>query len=178
MDKEKLKKILDDHKVWLDSNGKEGVKADLRGADLRKADLSGADLRGAYLVEADLRDAYLYGAKLEGAKLPDFQLVPELGSFIGYKKLSDNKIACLKIPAKAKRTSSLVGRKCRAEYVKVLKILDLNKGKLVNEGVSKHDKTIYKVGEIIKPDKYDDDIRIECTNGIHFFITKKEAKEY
>ena len=37
---------------------------------------------------------------------------------------------------------------------------------------------IYSKGKIIYPDSYNDDIRIECTNGIHFFITKKEAKEW
>jgi hypothetical protein len=36
----------------------------------------------------------------------------------------------------------------------------------------------YKAGEIIHPDKFDDDIRVECANGIHFFITRREAEEY
>jgi hypothetical protein len=38
--------------------------------------------------------------------------------------------------------------------------------------------TLYVQGEMVYPDKYDDDIRIECTNGIHFFISKREAEEY
>jgi hypothetical protein len=36
----------------------------------------------------------------------------------------------------------------------------------------------YKEGEIVVADSYDDDIRIECTNGIHFFMTRKEAKDW
>jgi hypothetical protein len=47
------------------------------------------------------------------------------------------------------------------------------------EALSKHDMdTIYKAGVVVHPDKYDDDIRVECTHGIHFFITRKEAEEY
>ena len=43
--------------------------ADLWGADLRGANLRGANLRGANLWGADLRDANLRGANLRGANL-------------------------------------------------------------------------------------------------------------
>jgi hypothetical protein len=148
--------------------------ADLYGADLTGANLRGANLRGANLYGADLYGANLYGADLRGAdltgaKLPNFAICPEEGSFIGWKKVSGGAILKLLIPAEAKRTSSLVGRKCRAEFVQVLD----------GEGVSSYDgKTYYNVGATIYPDKYDDNIRVECTSGIHFFITRKEAEEY
>ena len=49
----------------------------------------------------------------------------------------------------------------------------------VDHGIAMHDKkTVYCVGEIVKPDSYNDDIREECTNGLHFFITKREAEDY
>ena len=57
----KLKVILDQHKLWIESDA-DGKRANFRGADLR-----GADLRGANLRDADLRDADLQGANLEGA---------------------------------------------------------------------------------------------------------------
>jgi uncharacterized protein YjbI with pentapeptide repeats len=169
----------------------------LYGANLYDANLEGANLKGAYLYGANLEGAYLYGANLKGANLyganlygaylyganlkgayhdektrwPHFQLPPEKGAFIAYKKISDSLVIELQIPAKAKRTSSLVGRKCRAEYVKVL-----TKGV---KAVGNHDKkTMYETGKITRADKYDDDIRVECTNGIHFFMTRKEAEEY
>ena len=51
-----LLEVLEQHKIWLDSHGKEGKKAifkksgfNLKNVDLRKADLSGADLRNADL---------------------------------------------------------------------------------------------------------------------------------
>ena len=49
MEQAKLRKILDEHKRWIETNQREGSRANLRGADLR-----GADLRGAYLQGADL----------------------------------------------------------------------------------------------------------------------------
>ena len=80
MNKDKLNKILDNHKLWLKTGGKEGEKADLRGADLqgadlREADLRWANLRGADLRGADLRWANLRGADLRGANL-DYSSMP------------------------------------------------------------------------------------------------------
>jgi hypothetical protein len=187
-----IKETLGKHKLWLD--GKEGgVKANLSGANLSGANLSGADLSGANLFGADLSGAnlsladlsdanlsradlsganlslaYLSGADLSGAKLPDFSLCPEEGDFIGWKKVRGGVVLKLLIPASAKRTSSLIGRKCRAEFVTVLE----------GEGFSCVGGLFYKPGETVYPDRYNPDIRIECTHGIHFFITRKEAEEY
>jgi len=146
--------------------------ANLRGASLRGANLQGARLRGANLLGANLRyaklqGANLEGANLEGANLPHFQLVPEEGAFVGYKKVDRGEVITLSIPIFAKRTSSLVGRKCRASSVIVLK----GSGKSGRGGV-------YTEGKEYFPNAYDDDIRVECTNGVHFFITRKEAEEY
>jgi hypothetical protein len=177
-----------------DLRGANLSSADLRGAYLGGANLSSADLRSAYLSLADLsvanlssadlsvanlRSANLRGANLSVAILPSFQLVPDSGAFIGYKKLRNGVIAKLMIPARAKRTSSLVGRKCRAEYAKVLSMYVSGGSAKPRQGISRKDPDfIYRVGETVRPDKYDDDIRVECTNGIHFFITKKEAEDY
>ena len=59
MNKRELNKILDNHKLWLNTNGEQGKKADLCEADLCGADLCEADLCGADLREADLREADL-----------------------------------------------------------------------------------------------------------------------
>lgn len=67
MTKEELKKILDEHKKWLDGTG--GKRANLQDADLRYADLRYADLR-----DADLRYANLQGADLRDADLRDADL--------------------------------------------------------------------------------------------------------
>ena len=74
-----IKEVLEQHKIWLDSHGKEGKKAilknmpmsglNLKYADLRKADLSGSDLKNADLSYAYLRGANLNDTDLTGANL-------------------------------------------------------------------------------------------------------------
>ena len=74
--------------------------------------------------------------------------------------------------SEAKR-SNATGRKCRAEYAKVLEVIG------AEVGISQHDgKTKYKVGETIHSDKWDDNRWEECSSGIHFFITRLEAENY
>jgi len=46
--------ILAEHKLWLDTSGQGGKRADLSYADLKGADLKGADLYGANLTDANL----------------------------------------------------------------------------------------------------------------------------
>jgi len=159
--------------------------ANLSGADLSDANLSGADLRGTYLSGADLSDANLSGANLSsanlrGAKDADYaialtRILPE-GDIIGYKKCVDHKIVKLLIPKEAKRSHAF-GRKCRAEYAEVLEI---TKGsRKLKTAISKNDHSFtYKVGETVKPDKFDENWQDECSNGIHFFISKIEAERY
>jgi hypothetical protein len=90
------------------------------------------------------------------------------GELIGWKKLSNGTIAKLKIPADAPRVNS-TGRKCRAAWVEVLQ----------GQGKSSHDNvTEYAPGLVVRPDSYDPDFRVECSHGIHFFITRAEAEAY
>jgi hypothetical protein len=104
--------------------------------------------------------------------------VPEEGDFVAFKKLVGGKIAKLLIPADAKRVSSLVGRKCRASHALVLEITHDGISDPDGEGISSHDPYFkYKVGETVRA-ALNDDIRIECTSGIHYFLTRKEAENY
>ena len=63
------KAVLQDHRLWLESDGEQGKRADLWNADLWNADLQGANLRGANLQGADLRGANLTGVNLMGPNL-------------------------------------------------------------------------------------------------------------
>ena len=69
MRQSELKAILKDHKLWIQSDRKQGKRADLLGANLQGANLQGAVLRSAYLQGANLEGANLYCADLEGANL-------------------------------------------------------------------------------------------------------------
>jgi len=46
------------------------------------------------------------------------------------------------------------------------------------EGVAISRGLEYRVGELVYPDSYDPDIRVECTHGIHFFLTREEAESW
>jgi len=59
-----LKAIIESHKLWLDSEGKEGERVNLSGANL-----SGANLRGVNLTRANLTCAYLTSANLTEVNL-------------------------------------------------------------------------------------------------------------
>ncbi len=61
---EDLQRILEAHRKWVESKGKEGERADLSRANLQEA-----NLRSANLQEANLRSANLQGANLQEAKL-------------------------------------------------------------------------------------------------------------
>jgi len=145
---------------------------------LEEAVKNGANLNGASLDGANLDGANLDGASLKKI-IHLFTIIPEKGSFIGWKKGQNNCIIELKIPAEAKRHNYLGGRKCRAEFVEVIEIRDSIGHKVKECYNGTHDqKILYKVGEIIYPDSYDPNPLNECSNGIHFFITRQEAKDW
>ena len=149
-------------------------RADLRGADLGSADLSGADLGGADLGGADISGADLSGAK----NIPYIPIAcPTDGEFTGWKKVGCSLIQLL-IPADAKRSSATT-TKCRCEKALVMSITNIEETVNYTEAVNKkYAETIYKVGEMVYPDSFDDDRWNECSHGIHFFINKQDAINY
>src|SRR5271163_1967079 len=98
-----LAEILDQHKIWVETGGESGVKADLCGVNLSHSDLTGvnlegafiqrasligadlsmANLRGASLVQADLRESNLLGTELRGANLMGANLYGAEGVWVG-----------------------------------------------------------------------------------------------
>ena len=151
--------------------------ADLCDADLCGADLRGANLRGADLCGADLCGADLCGANLRGAKNAELpiamtRILPD-GDLIGWKKCRNGALVKLLIPAKAKRSHAF-GRKCRAEFAKVLEVIG------AKVGISAHESTFeYHVGKTIKPkEPFCENWQQECASGINFFITRIEAEAY
>ena len=70
-----IKKVLEQHKIWIDSLCKDGKQADLKQANLSNANLSNANLRFATLREGDLRYANLKEANLSCADLISVNLL-------------------------------------------------------------------------------------------------------
>ena len=194
--KEELNEILQKHKMWL-NNDKGGERAnlrsiylrfaDLRFTDLRFADLRGTDLKNADLRGADLSDANLRGADLRGTDLTSIETnmstigynlaCPEKGSFIGYKK-ANGCIVELLILEDSKRSSATT-MKCRCDKAKVLDIEDIKTGLKVQVVRSNYDfNFVYKVGEIVSVENFDNNRWDECSTGIHFFVNKENALNY
>ena len=160
--------------------------ADLRGACLRGACLGDADLRGACLGDADLGGACLRGACLRGAYLGGAKNIPFIpiacpsdGSFIGWKKIKGCLVKLL-IPEDAKRSSATTN-KCRCDKAKVLEITSMETNEHLVEIINTNTEyapCVYKIGEMVYPDSFNDDRWNECSHGIHFFINRQEAVEY
>ena len=164
--------------------------ADLRGADLSDANLSGAYLRGADLSDANLSDAYLRGADLSDANLSDAKEIPYLplacpsdGAFVAWKKvrsLSSAYLVKLQVPEDARRSSATTN-KCRCDKAFVLDIYEIgNEDRHIDEiiNTSQDAELLYKVGETVYPDSFDENRWEECSHGIHFFINKQDAINY
>ena len=169
--------------------------ADLKGADLNCVNFEGANLEGANLEGANLESTYFFVADLKNAKFKDanFRWVsldgaknipyiplacPSEGAFIGWKKVEKKYLVKIQIPEDAKRLSATT-RQCRCDKAVVLDITSLD-GEIHFDEVVNHNynETIYKVGEVVYPDSFDENRWRECSNGIHFFVDKKDAIEY
>jgi len=162
--------------------------ANLSYADLSFADLSSANLRYANLSFADLSFADLSFANLRYADLSNLKhnectcfLLPQCpseGSFIGWKK-AGGKIVKLLVTDDAKRSSGTT-LKCRCSKAKVLGIenLDGTDSGLTEIKSDYDDNFIYRVGEIVEVDNFDEDRFNECSTGIHFFIARESAVAY
>ena len=197
MNKEELQNILTKHQKWL-RNEKDGKCANLYGANLLGADLYDAKLLGANLYDAnlygaDLRDANLYGAKLRGAKLlganllgadlydADLDKKEQIRKGIivqkkltGWKKCRNGVLVKLEIP-KGAIVFCINGSKCRTNVAKIVKI----EGGDGKSAVSTYNiNFVYKLGKTIKIDDFNCMYNVECSTGIHFFRTKKEANEF
>ena len=156
--------------------------ADIRGADLTKANMMGADLRSADIGGADLAGADLHGAEGAGLIMAQTRILPDGGDIIGWKKawtVDDQPIIVkLLIPSDAQRSNGM-GRRCRASEAKVLDLQDLAGHSIATVAYSAHDPEFaYRLGETVESDGFDPDRWAECTDGIHFFITRIEAVGY
>ena len=158
------------------------VNANLACADLPRAKLAFtnlycADLRYANLMRVDLDYANLQNATLTDVKnFPDIPMAcPTEGSFIGWKHTGDY-IVKLEIPEDAKRSSG-TGIKCRCNKAKVLAIENKDGASTdVTEVYSDYDLDfIYKVGETVIVDNFNDNRFNECAPGIHFYMDRKRA---
>lgn len=94
-----------------------------------------------------------------------------------YKKLQDDKIATLKL-VKGQTFQSKHFGKCRTDKALVVAITNIEDTEEYQTGISVYyDNCIYEVGKEVIADGYDKTIE-ECSNGIHFFLTREKAEKY
>ena len=67
--------VLEQHALWLDTNGEEGSRANLKGRDLEGINLARTNLAQANMKGSNLRDANLEEVNFEGADLEEVNFV-------------------------------------------------------------------------------------------------------
>ena len=189
-----------------DLSGADLTDAKLYGANLSYANLTGANLSDTDLIDADLTDAKLYGANLSYANLTGANLsyanltVADLTGtnltyanltntildekeqcrkgivltepMTVYKKSDEGKIITLEMPVGAK-VFSINNNKRRTNKAKVIDM----QGE--TELSSMYDASFkYHVGDEINIIDFDDNYNVECSTGIHFFLTREEAENF
>lgn len=170
--------------------------------DFTKADISGANIISSsfcrtnllnikYNKETSFKKVILFDAKNIPRDLPYPLACPETGKFEAWKKVTavvdddvinplHTYLVRLEIPEDAKRFSSY-SNKCRCDKAKVLEIIDLSTNEQVSQVLNcayRLSQTLYKVGEMVYPDSFDEDRWNECSHGIHFFKDKESAIYY
>ena len=163
---------------------------DLSGANLSNANLRNADLSGSDFSNSDLSNSSLGYANFSNAIFSDTNLhnidvsvgtafllpqCPSEGSFVAWKK-AGGMIVKLLVTEDAKRSSATT-LKCRCSKARVLAIEEIDGSESeLKEVASSFDRDfVYRVGETVEVENFDDDRWNECSSGIHFFIAREMA---
>lgn len=134
------------------------------------------------VVAYDFSTLYIYNSKVTinannhfGAIIKQvFKIKKDI---LVYKKLRDEKIATLKL-VKGQTFQSEHFYKCRTDRAIVVEITNIDNTEEYQNGVSMRNSSfIYEVGKEVIANRYDENIE-ECSNGIHFFLTREKAVEY
>lgn len=164
------------------------VNVSFSGSSLVHTSLKSADLRGCDLSKSNCDGAVFSCALLEGANVSEliytkntvhFEIsCPKEGYFIGYKKCFNSRMVTLLIPKDAKRSSS-TSNACRCDKAKVIAITNTDGTGFYDEASSFVDENfIYKIGEMVHADSYNDDRWLDSSHGIHFWMSFEEALRY
>lgn len=151
--------------------------ADFSGCNFAMASFHTVNFAGADLFGCSFQGASMHAVNLDKATLPAYQICPQVGAFAAYKMVAGGSVLQLEIPAAAARTSTLTGRKCRAQSAEVWGCIagDIT----ADEWYSIYDPDFtYRRGQLVEADSFDPDITKDCGHGIHFFMTYEEARDY
>ena len=101
------------------------------------------------------------------------------GKITAYKKLQDEIIVKLTIPETARRVGR-AGEKCRADKAIVESFYNCDGTEIpMTCGFSSWDESFrYEKGKVVVPSGFDENRWKTCGQGIHFFLTFEEARNY
>lgn len=173
------KSILDNTKsVNVSYKGANFKDASLFGGDFRGCDLSDTECDGTIFTESILIDANINNLRDSDRTVHFRNFCPQEGYFFGYKKCFDERIVKLLIPKDAKRCSS-TSNACRCDKARVVSITDFDGNGFYTEAMSYVDQNfIYKLGEMVYADYYNENRWLDSSHGIHFWMSLDEAKGY
>ena len=165
----------------------------IRHASLYCAKLSNAVIEYTNFTNSDIAEVSFDNAKGNNVEYRRGKILSE--SIIGYKKCRafDSKhdaIVTLEIPKDAV-VFSINGDKCRTNKAKVISInliedesVEINRAysfssvSLIGRYYGRHYYLSYYKGDEINIKNFNCQYNVECSNGIHFFMTKEEAIKY
>ncbi len=152
--------------------------ANVTGSCFRSCDLRNANAEGTNFLRSVLELADMSGMKINDQTKWIRLHCPEKGPFLGYKKCMGDRLVQLLIPADAKR-SSATGATCRCNKAKVLTIKSFDYKEQYEEAWSLVDENfVYRVGQWVEVKDFNEDRWFDSTTGIHFWLTREEAKAY
>lgn len=193
--------MVDCYLAEVDLTGAIFDGANLYGSDLRGATVDGCSFKGANLQHADLRCASMKGADFTGANIqevsfedndtagaipakPLVELPPVGEAFTAWKKVAGqcfSFVLKLSVPADSPRVSTGISRKCRVQKVFVEAVFHTDGAPFYGwkefHSFHKHS-FLYVLGSTAGEPRFDPNPFLECTRGIHVFLTQNEAEEY
>ena len=155
-------------------------------ANLCKTTINYCVIANSEFIKTKMKNTALRHNSYENSILPKARnICPKNGKFIAWKRAGTKDkthvIVKLEIPEDAKRISTFSNR-CRCDKAKVLEIQDLFGNVLPDTTAislfSNHFIIHYKPGNIVYANGFNPDYREDCSYGINFFMTKKEALDY
>lgn len=160
----------------------------LKGANLRNVNLSESLFRYCDFSYTNMEGANLYCSNFEYSDMTHIRVnkdtkyyemrCPKEGAFLGYKRCLNESLVQLLIPADAKR-SSATANSCRCSKAKVLSIKNFDNTRKLDMAWSVVDEDfVYRVGEYVEVDNFNEDRWMDSTTGIHFWMTREEAYNY
>lgn len=170
------------------------VRNSIRNSDFIMSMMNGAEFNSTLIMESEFHTCELElqivkspfeRTKIENCKLGErflerLNFLPD-GEFVAYKNTRQGVVKLL-IPADADRVFSTILRKCRASKAIVLEL---------PEGCPEDSMGVpyaesmwnaefhYEVGQTMEPwQPFDPTPLLDCTSGIHFFLTRAEAADF